>query len=157
MTPVIRRWNECMTPERSALAADLGLLLLRLGVGLLMAFSHGLGKVQKFLAGGPYQWADPLGLGPGLSLFLAGGAEFFGALALAVGFMTRLAALPLAFTMAVAAFIVHAQDPFAKKEFAMLFMIPFLTLALTGPGRFSADAWLRRRLHEHRPEDRTRI
>lgn len=151
MNPLIRRWNECVTPERSALAADLGLLLLRLGVGLLMAFSHGLGKVQKLFAGPPYQWADPLGLGPGLSLFLAGGAEFFAALALAVGFLTRLAALPLAFTMAVAAFIVHAQDPFAKKEFALLYMIPFLSLALTGPGRFSVDAWLRQRCSGDQP------
>lgn len=151
MTPLIRRWNDCMTPERSALAADLGLLLLRLGVGLLMAFSHGFGKVQKLLAGAPYQWADPIGLGPGLSLFLASGAEFFAALALAAGFLTRLAALPLAFTMAVAAFIVHAHDPFAKKEFALLYMIPFLTLALTGPGRFSLDAWLCRRC----PGDKT--
>lgn len=134
------RYARFMTPEREALLRDAGLLLLRLGIGLLMAFSHGLGKVQKFLAGGPYQWADPIGLGPGVSLFLAGGAEFFCALAIAVGLATRLAALPLAFTMAVAAFVVHAQDPFAKKEFALLFLIPTLALVLTGPGRFSLDA-----------------
>lgn len=142
MIALTARWYRFMTPERASLGNDLGLLLLRLGIGLLMAFSHGLGKVKSFAAGGPYQWADPIGLGPGLSLFLAGGAEFFCALALAAGFMTRLAALPLAFTMAVAAGIVHAQDPFAKKEFALLFLIPTLTLILTGPGRFSLDARL---------------
>jgi len=153
MTPLTRRINELLTPERAALGADLGLLLLRLGIGLLMAFSHGLGKVQKFLAGPPYQWADPIGLGPGLSLFLAGGAEFFCALALAVGFLTRLTALPLAFTMAVAALIVHAEDPFAKKEFALLYFIPALTLMLSGPGRFSVDAWLCKRRSPQRETD----
>ena len=49
--------------------------------------------------------------------------------------------------MAVAAFVVHAGDPWTlgagrSKEPALLYLFPFLALALTGPGRFSLDAWL---------------
>ncbi|PCI38045.1 MAG: DoxX family protein [Elusimicrobia bacterium] len=134
-----------MTPEREAKARNIGLLILRVGVGLMMAFSHGLGKVQKFMAGGPYNWADPIGIGAGPSLFLAGGAEFFCSLALTVGFLTRLVSIPLAFTMAVAAGIVHASDPFKKQEFTLLYLIAYITLFFVGPGRYSIDAWLKRR------------
>jgi putative oxidoreductase len=141
---MLQRYEAFMTPEREALLRDAGLLILRLGVGLMMAFSHGLGKIQKLFAGGPYQWADPIGLGPGLSLALAGSAEFLGALMIALGLGTRIAAGPLAFTMLVAAFIVHADDPFKKKEFALLYLIPCLTLLLAGPGRWSFDALIRR-------------
>jgi putative oxidoreductase len=44
--------------------------------------------------------------------------------------------------MVVAAFIIHGDDPFAKKEFALLYAIPFLTLVFTGAGKFSLDAKL---------------
>ncbi len=134
-----------MTPEREAQARDIGLLLLRLSVGLMMAFSHGLAKVQKFWAPGPVKWADPLGIGAALSLFLAGGAEFFCSLALVAGVLTRLVSIPLAFTMVVAAGIVHWQDPFKKKEFALLYLAAYVVLLLAGPGRYSVDAWLKAR------------
>lgn len=134
--------SEWWTEARREQGRDLGLLLLRLGVGGLMAFSHGFGKVQKLLAGGPYEWADPIGLGPGLSLTLAASAEFVGGLLVAVGLLTRFATVPLAVTMLVAVFVVHAGDPFAKQEFGLLYLIPFLTLLLSGGGRWSLDAVL---------------
>jgi putative oxidoreductase len=125
------------------LNADIGLLILRLGVGLTMALSHGLGKFQKILAG-EWQFADPIGIGAMPSLLLAGSAEFLCALAIALGLLTRLAAIPLVITMGVAVLIVHAEDPFSKKEFALLYLIPFLTLIFTGPGRLSLDEILKR-------------
>jgi putative oxidoreductase len=42
--------------------------------------------------------------------------------------------------MLVAAFIIHADDPFRKQEFALLYAVPYLTLILTGGGKFSIDA-----------------
>ena len=145
MKELILRYHTILTPEQEANARDFGLLIIRLGIGLMMAFSHGLGKVQKLMAGGPYQWADPLGIGAGLSLFLAGGAEFFCSLALAVGLFTRLASLPLAFTMVVAVGVVHWADPFKKKEFALLYLFAYLLIFLAGPGRYSIDAWMKDR------------
>ena len=42
--------------------------------------------------------------------------------------------------MLVAAFVVHADDPWGKKEFALLYAIPFTALAITGGGRYALDA-----------------
>lgn len=56
-----------------------------------------------------------------------------------IGFGTRLAALPLVFTMGIAAFVVHGSDPWAKKELAVLYGAVFLVLFFTGAGRFSVD------------------
>jgi putative oxidoreductase len=41
--------------------------------------------------------------------------------------------------MFVAAIIHHANDPFQDKELALLFMVGYVVLILTGPGRFSVD------------------
>jgi putative oxidoreductase len=41
----------------------------------------------------------------------------------------------------VAATIIHADDPWQKKEFALMYAVPFLTLIFTGPGRYSIDHW----------------
>lgn len=117
---------------------DTGLLLLRVATGSLMLFGHGLSKLLNFSERAGV-FADPLGVGPALSLSLAVFAEVFCALAIILGFMTRFAAVPLVITMVVIAFIVHDGDPWGKKEFALLYAVPFLTLFLTGPGRFSLD------------------
>ncbi len=137
-----------MTDARTRLMNNLGLLILRLGVGGYM-LTHGWGKLQRVLAGELDKFADPLGLGPELSLLSAVGAEFFGALLVMVGLATRLSAGALVFTMGVAAFIVHAADPWtmgdgASKEPALLYLIPFLALVLTGPGKLSLDTYVRR-------------
>jgi putative oxidoreductase len=57
-----------------------------------------------------------------------------------LGVATRFAAVPLAVTMLVAAFAIHADDPWAKKELALLYAVPFVTLVFTGAGKFSVDA-----------------
>ena len=117
--------------------ADLALLLLRLSVGGLMFVNHGWGKVERLLGDDPIRFADPLGIGIVPSLGLAAGAETLGAALVALGLFTRLAAVPLAFTMAVAAFVVHAADPLADKEMALLYLAATLAIALLGPGRFA--------------------
>ena len=60
-----------------------------------------------------------------------------------IGLKTRLASVPLIVTMIVAAFIVHAGDPFAKKELALVYLVGFLAIFFTGPGEYSVDARLR--------------
>lgn len=117
---------------------DLGLLLLRLASGGFMAYSHGWSKLQGVLAG-DLGFADPIGLGEVPSLFLTVFAEFVCGILVALGLFTRLALVPLIITMIVAVFIIHAEDPFGKQEFGLLFLIPYLTLFLTGPGKFSLD------------------
>lgn len=116
---------------------SIGLLLLRLGFGGLM-LTHGVPKLMNY-ATLATQFPDPLGVGSQLSVMMAIGAEVGCASLIILGLFTRLAAIPLVITMLVAVFIVHGADPFAKKELALLYFIPFLTLLLTGPGRFACD------------------
>jgi len=122
---------------------SLGLLLLRASVGAMMVFGHGWGKLTSF-AERSSAFPDPLGVGSSLSMALATGAEVFCALAVILGFATRWAAVPLMVTMLVAALVIHGDDPWAKKEFALLYFFSFATLFLTGAGRYSLDALLRR-------------
>lgn len=130
-----------------ATPTSLGLLILRIAAGGFMAVGHGYGKLTT---GDASKFPDPLGIGSHLSFYGAVGAEFFCALLVALGLLTRLAALPCIFTMLVAAGVVHAKDPFfmtgagGSKEPAMLYLCMFLAIALAGPGRFSIDRVLAR-------------
>ena len=103
-----------------------------------MLFGHGADKLVNF-ADKVTQFPDPLGFGATASLVLAIFAEFFCSLALMFGFLTRLATIPLLFTMLVAAFVVHGGDPWASQERTLLFFLAYLTILIAGPGRFSID------------------
>jgi len=118
---------------------DIALLLLRLCFGGLMFINHGIPKVARLNAEGGIKFADPLGMGPEISLWLALFAELGCAALVVLGLFTRLATVPLIITMAVAAFIVHGDDPFKEMEGALLFLIPYIALLLMGPGYYSAD------------------
>jgi putative oxidoreductase len=113
------------------------LLVLRICVGATM-LSHGWPKLMKF-ASGNYQFADPIGLGPAVSLGLASFAEAICSILIILGLGTRLAAIPLIITMIVATLISHADDPFAKKELAVVYLLIYITLAIVGSGKFSLD------------------
>jgi putative oxidoreductase len=128
----------------------IALLLLRVGAGAMLFLSHGWPKVDSF-AELSATFPDPLGIGSPLSLSLAVFAEVACALLVVLGVRTRLAALPPLVTMLVAAFVVHAGDPWEKKELALLYALPFLTLLFAGGGRYSLDTLL-----ESRPR-RTRV
>jgi len=129
---------------KSDLSTSIGLLVLRLGAGSFLLAGHGWGKLTSF----PdllERFPDPLGLGSGVSLTLAVFAEAFCSLLVILGLGTRFAAVPPLVTMLVAAFVVHAHDPWAKQEFALLYAVPFLTLVFTGGGRFALERVVRSR------------
>lgn len=106
--------------------------------------THGYPKLQRLLSG-EFQFADPFGLGPGVSLGLAVFAEFFCSILLILGLGTRLATIPLIVTMSVAAFIAHGADPFARKEMALLYLVSYIVLLFSGPGKISVDQLLGKR------------
>lgn len=124
---------------------DAALLLLRLVFGGVMIYAHGWGKLTGFSERAA-KFADPLGVGSEASLALAVFAEVFCAAALVAGLLTRWALVPLIVTMVVAVFVVHADDPFGRKELGLVYLAAYLALFLTGPGRWSIDAWLSKRL-----------
>ena len=116
---------------------DIGLLVLRISFSAMMV-PHGFGKLQKVLNGN-FNFANPLGIGEAPSLVLAVFGEFVCPILIIIGFKSRWAAIPAAFTMFVAAFITHWDDPFSKKELALLYFFGFVATALLGPGKYSID------------------
>ncbi|HEX6223646.1 MAG TPA: DoxX family protein [Chryseolinea sp.] len=122
----------------SILHANICLLLVRVTVGGIMLV-HGIPKLNKLTAGGEIKFADPFGFGPQISLGLAVFAEVVCSIFIILGLGTRLAAIPLIITMAVAAFYAHANDPFATKEKPILLLIIFVMLMVFGSGRYSID------------------
>ncbi len=131
-------------PGRDGAGRDLGLLLLRVGLAFGLVYGHGWGKLTGLIGGGG-GFPDPLGIGSGPSHLLAVLAEFVTPLAIAVGFMTRLATVPTIILFLVAFFVVHGGDAFLDREKAFLYLIGYLVVLLTGPGRMSLDHKLRRK------------
>lgn len=122
---------------------DLGLLVLRVWLGLSLAVLHGWAKLMGFSAMAE-KFADPIGVGPQAALALTVFAEVVCAVLLAIGLFTRFAAAVLAILMGVAFFVVHsaALSGPASGEMAFVYLAAFVTLLITGAGRYSVDAKL---------------
>lgn len=107
----------------------------------MMLIGHGIPKALEFSEKAAH-FPDPLGVGSTASLSLAIFGEVVGSALLIVGLVTRGAAVPFVITMLVAAVVVHAGDPWAQKELALLYAVAGLALMGTGAGRFSVDRLL---------------
>ncbi len=128
---------------------DLGLLIARIGFSGTLIWRHGIPKIPD-LAATPVQFLDPLGLGPGVSLALATVAECVCAFALALGILSRFASVGLVINFAVIVLVLHqAQVPGGQGELALLYLVAFTVLLLTGPGRYSLDVVVRQTARPH--------
>ncbi len=136
-----------LTPDESIAFKDIGILLLRIFLGLAMLFGHGIGKWTMLFESNDIKFADPFGIGVVPSLAMAVFAEVICALLLTIGLLTRLSVIPLIITMLVAAFSVHLLDGFSSMEKALLYGIGFLSILITGPGKYSVDALLKRKVN----------
>lgn len=128
-------------------ALDLGLLVLRVGVGATFAL-HGCQKLFGWFGGGGRSgtaaWFASLGFGDGrAAALLAGGGELLGGLGLALGVLTPLSAAAVAGTMTTAAFVNNAEAGFwsgAKGwELNGYLIVVAMAVAITGPGTLSLD------------------
>jgi len=118
--------------------SDVAILTLRIFTGVLMIAGHGWGKITKFETRF-HTFSDPLGVGNEISYILAVTAEFVCSLLIIFGLFTRIAVIPPAITMIVAAFVVHGDDPWNKKEMAILYFIAYIVMLICGPGKYSVD------------------
>jgi putative oxidoreductase len=126
---------------RDGLAANAGLLALRLAVGLMM-IHHGQDKLAD-PAGFAANYVIPLHLPfPLLMAHLAGYAEVFGSWMVILGVMAPLGALALMGTMSVAAYhhILTSGLNIYVLELVVLYLGASAALVLLGPGRWSFDA-----------------
>ena len=127
--------------------AGWGAVALRVPVGVIFA-AHGAQKLFGWFGGyglqGTAGWLESIGLAPGtLMALLAGGAEFFGGLALIAGVLTRPAAFALVITMLVAIFKVHFVNGLFMAnngyEFGLALLAASVALMISGAGRASVD------------------
>ena len=133
--------------EQPVGAADLGLLVLRLAVGGLLA-GHGAQKLFGWFGGygpeGTGGWLESMGFRPGKQwAILAGLSEFGGGTLTALGLAHPLGPISTLGAMAVATLDVHAGKPIwvteGGAELPITNMSAALALALAGPGAFSLD------------------
>ncbi|UCE01565.1 MAG: DoxX family protein [Candidatus Latescibacterota bacterium] len=126
---------------------DVGLLLLRIGIGASMMIFHGYGKITA----GPERWhslgAQMQNLGisfaPTFWGFMAAASEFFGSLLIVMGLFFRPATALLAITMLVAA-TRHLNLPEGEPgagwrgaSHALELLAVYVALFLIGPGRYA--------------------
>ena len=132
--------NRNRFPENFSI--NLGLFFLRVGLGTFMIIGHGWGKFLRMLDG-DMSFGDPLGIGSTISFVLAVFAEFFCSGLLILGYKTKWVLIPLIITMAVAYFLVHFSDPFGRQEKSLMYLVSFIAIFFSGPGKISLDYNLR--------------
>ena len=123
--------------------SDYALLLLRIIAGLGLA-SHGYNAIVN---GGVEAIESFAGLLESLDFpaplafaWIAKTTELVGGVCVAVGLLTRPAALLCAATMLIAMLTAHLGDPFEKWELALLYFAALAVIAMSGSGKYSVDA-----------------
>lgn len=126
---------------------DLGLLILRLGLGVMM-IPHGVAKISNGLGG-----IEAVLAAQNLPSWIAYGVyvgEIIAPLFMIVGYYTRLASLVFVVNMIVAVALVHPNDIFVLTntggwaiEMQGLYILGALTLVFTGAGKYaiSSNKW----------------
>ncbi len=135
-------------PSPSTPAHDVGLLLLRVVLGLTMA-AHGTQKLFGWFGGGGisgtsgFFTASGYPAGDAMAV-LAGLTETLGGLGLVFGLLTPLAGAALLGTM-INAVAVHGLGSFFAPEgieYPLVLAAGAAALTLTGPGRYAVDRFL---------------
>lgn len=128
-------------------AVSVLLLLIRLFFGILF-FMHGLDKMTNFNALSE-TYPSVFGFGSYTTLMVAIFCEFACSMFLIVGLVTRIILIPMILSMAVAFFDIHdAMMP--EGELSLIYMIVFIGLFLTGPGRYSVDYLIDQRIQKEK-------
>jgi len=124
-------------------AYDVGILMLRLVLGLTMA-AHGYNKFfGPGRIAGTARWFDSIGMRPGaFHARVAAGTEVAAGLGLALGLLTPVAAAGFVALMLVAAWTVHRGNGFFITkdgwEYNLVLAAAAVVVAV-GPGRLSLD------------------
>lgn len=112
------------------------ILALRVFFGILF-FSHGLDKMMNFNELS-YTYPSVFGFGSYMTLMLSIFCEFACSIFLIAGLLVRITVIPMIAAMAVAFFDVH-DGMFPDGELSLIYMVLFVILYVTGPGRYSVD------------------
>ena len=128
-------------------AVDVGLFIVRLALGIIF-IAHGGQKMFGWFGGRGLEATVTGFAGMGIPTvfgYLAAFTEFFGGVAVLIGLLSRLAALGLTVTMAVAIAMVHGKNGFFLAnqgfEYNLALIAMALAVAIAGPGRIALSDW----------------
>jgi putative oxidoreductase len=123
---------------------DIGILFIRVGIGLAFVFVYGEAKMFA----GPEMWTklgaamSNLGItfAPAFWGFLSASAEFIGGILFTIGLFTRPVAFVMAFNMVVA-MTVHfsMHDQWSKVIIPIQLFSVFIAIIFLGAGKYSLD------------------
>lgn len=129
--------RKLLSTRYNAGAYNTVLLILRLGAGILMA-NHGYMKLVNYNEM-KLKFMEFMGLSPSITLALLIFAELVCAILIVIGLFTRFACIPLIISCTYALSQSHKWDVFDEGEKITLFLIAFVTILFTGPGKISID------------------
>lgn len=129
----------------SCRAKDLGLLVLRVGIGLIF-IKHGypklMGGQEKWIWLGNQMVHVGITFAPSFWGLMAAVAECIGGVLLVLGLATRLAAFLMADVMIIAMLMhVNQGDSFTTYSHPMSLLVVFVSLLISGAGAYSLDAF----------------
>ncbi len=124
---------------------DILLFIIRAVVSLFM-LTHGTGKLFMLFSNITITFSDPLGMGATSSLILTVFSEVVCSLFLLAGLATRLAVVPLIFTMLIIVFVVLIDDGFNEKELPLFYLLNYLVIFIAGAGKYSVDKLIFKKL-----------
>jgi putative oxidoreductase len=136
--------------ERQTIQRDLGVLIVRLTLGGLLA-GHGAQKLFGSFGGhgleGTAGWLDSIGFKPGRQwALLSGASEFGGGMMTALGLFHPVGPISTIGAMSVATRHLHWSKPIwvteGGPELPVTNIAVALALSVVGPGRFSLDRLL---------------
>ena len=119
------------------------ILIVRVVFGVLF-FTHGLDKMMNFTEL-VNVYPSVLGFGSYMTLMVTIFCEFCCSLFLIAGLLVRLMTVPMIIAMGVAFFDIH-DAILPEGELALIYFIVFIILFLTGPGRYSIDFLIDRKI-----------
>lgn len=121
-------------------AADKATLFLRLFIGAIL-FTQAITKSQQypFLEG---EYPSIGGLSAAEVVSLVGVVEVVAGVMITVGFLTRLTAAVMAVVMLGAALLFFPHQSFDEGELKVVYAGIYITLLISGGGRYSLDATL---------------
>jgi putative oxidoreductase len=133
--------NEVTTSRNT----DMGLLLLRVGVGLNIFIKHGLEKLTGY-SRMMQHFSDPIHIGAHASLAFAFLSDGICTLLIVAGLFTRPASAVVLINLLTAFFFVHHAAYLTNPhvELIMVYMIAVAAILVMGPGKLSIDARTRK-------------
>lgn len=126
-------------------AISILIFFLRVFFGVLF-FMHGLDKLADFNRLSE-TYPSVFGFGSYMTLMVSIFAEFACSMFLIAGLMVRITVIPMIAAMAVAFFDIH-DGMMPDGELSLIYLVLFIILYVTGPGRYSVDYLIDMKFHK---------